>query len=236
MKRLRVLFILVVMISLHIPVSMSEAVEYGSSDSLRSTSSYISQIRLKGTLFTRSLEPLAIIEDTKSGRVTMYKLGDTLDGSLKVAKIERGEILLTSLQGEYKLSLPTGGVAQPTIATADEIIYSGIKNNGDTIIVDRAAVSDAISNAKDIMKNVKVKPYFSSGKRCGVKVTKLTPIGILNDVGVREGDVIMSINGLKIDTPHQIFTAYKKLKEAEELSVKIVRDDKPLTLKYRVTG
>lgn len=229
-------FILVITLSLSLPMPASEARQNRSQDSLRSASSCLSHIRLKGTLFTRNLKPLAIIEDTKSGRVTMYQLGDTLEGALEVIEITRGEVIFRSAQGEYKLSLPTGGVAQPKVAAGEEKVRYQIKKTGDTIVLDRAAISDAIGKARDIMKNVKVKPYFSSGKRCGIKVTKLTPIGILKEVGVMEGDVIMKVNGFKIDTPHQIFSAYKKLKNAKELKVDIVRDDKPLLLTYRITG
>jgi len=72
------------------------------------------------------------------------------------------------------------------------------------------------------------------GKRSGIVVTRFTPIGILSEVGVREGDVIKSINGYRLNSPHQIFKAYKRLKSQQELKVALIRDNEPLMLTYRV--
>ena len=75
-----------------------------------------------------------------------------------------------------------------------------------------------------------------AGDKSGIILTKLTPVGILKEVGVAEGDVIKSINGLNLNTPHQVFNAYKTLKDQKELRVDIIRDNKPLVLTYIIKG
>jgi len=192
-------------------------------------------LRLKGTLFTRSLKPIAIIEDTRSGQVTMYELNDAVDGAFEVVSISRGEVILKGAQGECVLSLPSGTILQPQLAArAESGKWYNIQRQGNTFLVDEATVASAVGRIREIMQNVRIKPSFLAGANSGITVTKLIPVGILAEAGVREGDVIRSVNGFGLNSPYQIFSAYKKLKDQRELKVDIIRDDKPAILTYKV--
>lgn len=234
MRRLYI-SILVVILSLSVSMSITEAAQKKSVDSLRGASSSISYLKLKGTLFTRSLNPLAIIEDTRSGQITMYELGDMIEGDFEIIHIMRGEVSFKTPEGEFKLSFPTGAVWQPQPSSSheDENWYN-IRREGDAFVTDETTISNALRRVRDIMRNVRIRPCFMDGRPSGVMVTRLTPIGILKEVGVREGDVIKSINGFKLNTPHQIFTAYTNLRNQQELRVDIIRDSKPLILTYKI--
>ncbi|NQT95385.1 MAG: hypothetical protein HQ572_02945 [Candidatus Omnitrophica bacterium] len=232
MRRLYII-LLVIALSLPVSISMSEATQERSSDTLRPSAS-MSHLKLKGTLFTRSLKPLVVLEDTRNGRATMYEIGDTIEGVLKIAYITRGEVTFASSDGEYKLSLPTGGVWQPQGLQSEDEKWYRIKKEGNTFLVDESTVKGAIQRTADIMRNIKISPYLKDGKKIGIMVTKLTEIGILKEAGVKEGDIVKSINGLNLNSPHQIFTAYKKLRNQKEIEVDIIRKDKPIILTYRI--
>lgn len=234
MKRISI-FILVVLLSLAISLPVTEATQKEAVGSLRGASSSISHLRLKGTLFTSSLNPLAIIEDTRSGQVTMYELGDIIESDFKIIDITRGEVGLKTIEGEFKISFPAGEVWQPQSSLSPEgENWYNIRREEDIFVVDEATVSNATRSIKEIMKNVKVSPYFVDGKPSGLAVTRFTPTGVLKEVGVREGDVIRSINGLRLNTPYQIFTAYYKLRSQQELKVDIIRDNQPQVLTYQI--
>ena len=190
-------------------------------------------LTLKGTLFTQSLSPLAIIEDARSGQIVMYELGDDVDG-LKIVRIKRGEIILNSSDGEFTLTLPGGGISQPvTDMINDEKWYNVIKQ-GNIITTDRETISGAISRVRDIMRDVKIGPYSADGKKLGIAITRLNEKGILKEIGIKQGDIIETINGLTLNSPYQIFNAYRKLKGKDQLEVKILRSSQPLILTYRV--
>ena len=190
-------------------------------------------LTLKGTLFTQSLSPLAIIEDARSGQIVMYELGDDVDG-LKIVRIKRGEIILNSSDGEFTLTLPGGGISQPvTDMINDEKWYNVIKQ-GNVITTDRETISGAISRVRDIMRDVKIGPYSADGKKLGIAITRLNENGILKEIGIKQGDVIETVNDLTLNSPYQIFNAYRKLKGKDQLEVKILRSSQPLILTYRV--
>ena len=52
-----------------------------------------SNLELKGTIFTNSLEPIAIIRDMKTDKINMYGKGEFI-GSLQLVDVKRGEATL----------------------------------------------------------------------------------------------------------------------------------------------
>ena len=210
---------------------MLSAAQQGRTDVLREAS--FAHLQLKGTLFTESLNPLAIIENTRNGQIMMYELGDDVEG-LKIARISRGEIVLTLKNQEYILSFPQGGIYQPRPAESDEGIWYNITRHGDTITTDKATITGAVLRARDIMRNLKAGPYAEDGKNKGIAINALNEEGILKEIGIKQGDIIKTVNGLTLNSPYQIFNAYRKLKDKDELKVEIWRKGNPLTLTYRV--
>jgi general secretion pathway protein C len=194
-------------------------------------------LQLRGTLFTRNLKPIAIIEDTRTGQTTMYEQGDALEGS-RIVNIIRGEVTLSTLAGEYKLSFPEGAVLQPKTASGGPLAtgknWYNIRREGDTYIVDEATVFNTIQRIPEIIKNVKIGPCFKDGKPSGIIINKLIPIDILKEIGVKEGDVIKNINGFTLNNPHQVFLAYNSLKEQKAITLNVIRDNRPLKLNYKI--
>lgn len=224
-----------IILSLVISLPAAGAIQKSDGDSLREASSSISYLRLKATMFTSSPNPLAIIEDTRSGQATMYELGDLIDGDFKIIDIARGEVSFKAPEGEFKLSFPAGAIWQPQTALGDEdASWYKISRDGDIFVTDQATVSNALRRIREIMKEMKVSPHFIDGEKAGIKVTRLTPVGILKEIGIKEGDVVKDINGLKLNTPYQIFNAFRKLRNQQELTVDIIRGSQPQVLTYRI--
>jgi len=235
MKRIFALTVAILMVTNIITVSYAKPT--ASSSSLRQEALSIDNLKLKGTLFARDLKPLAIIEDTSCGKIMMYELGDKIGESLEITSINRGEVIFRDGKDEFVLSLPAGGIAQPlsdTIKTADDKKWYKVSRQGNTFTVDEATVTNCVLRMKDIAKGVKVEPFSINGKTSGIRVSKLNRTGILKEIGVEEGDVIKTINGYTLNSPYQIFNAYKNLKNRQDMTVDIIRGNKPIVLTYRI--
>ncbi len=223
--------IFIIILSLTTQLIELEAAAENSSGTFCGTS--LSRLTLKGTLFTQSLNPLAIIEDAGSGQIIMYELGDDISG-LRIVCIKRGEITLSCQEGEYKLSFPDGGVFQDAVFEGKGEKWYNISREGNAIITDRETISGAISRVRNIMKNVKISPYSANGKKCGIAITTFNEIGILKEIGIKQGDIIKTVNGFALNSPYQIFNAYRKLRGKDKLVVEIIRKNNPLLLTYGI--
>jgi general secretion pathway protein C len=201
-------------------------------DTLREPS--ISHLELKGTLFTQSINPLAIVENTKNNQILMYEIGDNIEG-LELLAINRGEIVLAFSKRKYTLSFPQGPVSE-VFDLPESGNWFNITRQGDTIITDSATVKRALLRAPQILKGIKAGPYSENGSVSGVAITKLEETGILNEIGIEQGDIIKSVNGLTLNSPYQIFNAYRRLRNKDKLKIDIIRKGRPITLTYIVNN
>ena len=186
-----------------------------------------SDFELKGTVFTRSLKPIAIIKDTKTGKVNMYEAGENI-GKVKILEVKRAEVILQEGKTKYVLALPYGSVRQPHMIDFD------IDKEDTAFHISRADVNKAISRIPQLMRDIKIMPHFTKGRPRGMRLSKVKEGSIFQKAGVKSGDVVKGVNGMTLNTPHQIFRAYKELKNQNNFQVEIVRDGEPTVLNYRV--
>lgn len=201
-----------------------------------------SNLELKGTVFTRpvtttaadnkdscngarSLKPIAIIKDVKTGRVNMYEAGENV-GMVKILEVKRAEVILQEGKAKYVLALPAGSVKQP------ERIDFDIARKDATFYIDRAEINKAILKAPQIMRDIKIMPHFTKGRLQGMRLSRVKQGSIFEKAGVKSGDVVKTVNGMLLNTPHQIFQAYRKLKDKRVFKVEIMRDGKESVLNY----
>ncbi len=184
-----------------------------------------SKLELKGTIFIPLLKPIAVIKDKTTGRINMYEVGENI-GEAKLLEVKRGEIVLQEGKAKYILVLPGGSIKQPKMADFD------IVQEGGTFRISRAEVNKAILKAPQIMRDIKIMPHFAKGRPQGIRLSKVKEGSIFEKAGVKSGDVVKSVNGMTLNTPHQIFSAYKKLKNEKEFRVEVLRDKKLVALDY----
>ncbi|MBN1405226.1 MAG: PDZ domain-containing protein [Candidatus Omnitrophica bacterium] len=184
-------------------------------------------LELKGTVFTKSLKPVAILKDARTGRITMYELGEMIDGK-KITVITRGEVVLQDEKEKYILALPGGGVKQP------EGLDIKIRKEGENFYITKSDVNKAIAKTPLLLKQVKIVPHFSNGRPEGIRLSKVKEGSVFEKAGVKSGDIVKNVNGMSLNTPFQIFQAYKKLKDEKKFKVEVARGKEPVTLSYTI--
>jgi serine protease Do len=74
--------------------------------------------------------------------------------------------------------------------------------------------------------------YF--GTKDGVLVTSVTDDSSAGKAGLRAGDVITSLNGGAVNSTADLRRRLQRLESGDELTLEIVRDKKPMTLKGKI--
>jgi S1-C subfamily serine protease len=78
-----------------------------------------------------------------------------------------------------------------------------------------------------------VEPAYEDGKFKGFRVVQRTPHPVLADEGpVAVGDIIVSANGVRLETPGQFMAAWGKLKSVRQFSIVLLRAHKRIDLKW----
>lgn len=119
-------------------------------------------------------------------------------------------------------------------ASAQEI-KRGIKKLGENKYrIDRELADKALTNRLPTIRKVKARPYTKKGKLVGFKLYGIRRNGLFAQLGIRNGDLVRSINGYKITSIDSAIEAYSRLKNVNDLRVDIDRRNKNKTLELQI--
>ncbi|MGB0646393.1 MAG: hypothetical protein ACPGQS_04415 [Bradymonadia bacterium] len=84
-----------------------------------------------------------------------------------------------------------------------------------------------------MIRSFLVEPAYKDKKFLGFRLIQRTPHPVLSASGpVRTGDIIVSANGVRLETPAQYMAAWGKLKTERAFSVVLLRNGQRVTLKW----
>ena len=97
--------------------------------------------------------------------------------------------------------------------------------------VNRKQVIDLISSGK-IFYQMAVTPYYKNGKIIGFRVNGVKRNSFVYKMGIRRGDIILSVNDYPIRSMEEGFAAFERLKRASEINIRVLRRGREITLSY----
>lgn len=83
-----------------------------------------------------------------------------------------------------------------------------------------------------IVKKTKLVPHSVNGVTLGLRFQKFPTNSILSELGIREFDVLKSINGTELKDLSTLSALFTELKNTNRIEVEIERYGRPLTLRY----
>ena len=83
-----------------------------------------------------------------------------------------------------------------------------------------------------ILQDVRLKKFVAEGEARGVQMTKLRSGSMFEKLGFREGDVVLSVEGLSIAAPKTANS--ESLPGADRLTITILRDNKEIKRTLRL--
>jgi general secretion pathway protein C len=81
---------------------------------------------------------------------------------------------------------------------------------------------------------ISMSPHRADGQLLGYRVTPGTNPVLFNSVGLKNGDIITNLNGLDLTDLQQSLEALTELKEAESLSLEILRSGEYIALDFDI--
>jgi general secretion pathway protein C len=126
--------------------------------------------------------------------------------------------------------LGAGPPAPPAAADARGIVRTG----PDSFALDRSARDALIDGAGDLMRSVAVRPEKQGDDVVGLRITTLKPGTPLDALGVRAGDVLVSLDGIPLTSPDRMLEAYARIRTAMRVSAVVLRDGRQRQLDFEV--
>jgi general secretion pathway protein C len=100
--------------------------------------------------------------------------------------------------------------------------------------VRREKLLENFANVGSLSSQATVTPYFVQGQQLGFRLSQIRAGGVLQQMGLQEGDVLQKVNGLDIYTPQEALQAYQQLQTESTVRLSILRNNSPTTLTYEI--
>jgi len=178
----------------------------------------------------------AIIEDEKKREQHVYKLNDTVQNAT-VKMILADKVVLSVSGKDEVLNLEKRSAAASTATSVATASVSAASATGTTqttrISLRREQVNSAMENLSDLMTQVTIKPYNEEGVE-GLALSNIKPNSLFRRMGLRNGDVLVAVEGQPLTSADQALKLYENLKSSDSASVEINRRGRARIIQYRI--
>jgi general secretion pathway protein C len=189
---------------------------------------------------------LAVIRDNEQKVFGVFGVGTKVHGATLTAILDTRIYLdnagttefLELLAPPQKASPQPPRTSPPAARPKDPLtqeLERGIKKIGDRkYAIQRSTLETVMGNLASLTRSARFVPELRGGKPVGFRILAVRPDGPVASIGLQNGDIVSSLNGLEISSPERSLEAYSKLKSASHLTLALERSGKKVTQDYTI--
>lgn len=189
-------------------------------------------LRLIGTV-TAGEESLALINVGK--KVGVFRLSDEVVSDVTVVDIGRKQVVLDDHGSQRKLVLkkPKNSKVSAIQRSNEPTKHQGVVAvDDDRWQVSRSVANNARANLSSLLKTARMVPQVKNGKTVGFKLVELKKDSLLEQIGLKVGDLVVEINQVKLNSPEKALQIFQQVREANNITLGLIRNGKPKTFEY----
>lgn len=218
------------------------------------------QINLAGTMVSPEEEwSVAILHDPTKKKTVFARVGDKVLSQAEVTSIGRNRVMLVR-DGQIECLRPesvrqaakdrpkpkprrvgggsAGSQSAEKVDTSDlnKLADSAVKNRGNNEYEIQKDALDAVLGDQQKLREQAptVAPFYRDGKPAGFRLNGVRSDSIFSSLGIRNGDVISSVNGQTIDSPQRAMQLYEGLSQRGTIKMVVERGGRPVTITYDI--
>lgn len=188
----------------------------------------VTKLNLIGTFVAAGEAPFAIIEDDKKKVQDVFMLKESIfdQATLKSIFADKVEI-------ERNGQIETLVIDDAPARSADGG-SNAVATEGDTVVVDEAEVDRALENLPLLLTQARAVPYFKEGRSVGLRMFAIKSGSLFEKIGLKNGDILKSINGNSLGDITQAMKLFETLKQERNIGVLVERDRQDHEFKYQI--
>ena len=183
----------------------------------------------------------AVLEDLGTKTQDLYRVGDAI-GQAHIDRIEQNRVVVVNMGVRQVLDLViTGSSSKPGKAVRKEAppvekakpeSVVRVAATGQREINTRASASNVGQVARSFLSKMKLSPLPASGQAAGLRVSGLGDSTMAALVGLRDGDVIQSINGHSVPNRRKATQVLKKARQLGSARLQLLRGQQQKSLAF----
>jgi general secretion pathway protein C len=187
-------------------------------------------LQLVGTFASEDdVQALALITES-NGSARAYKVGELVPGGARLEQILTDRIVLSRNGHLEILSLPREFANTDRAFSSNTLAASlspPMPSNATT--VDASTVAARLRNTigsqpeKTLQDLALATPYIEDGQFLGFRLLPGRDQQLLRELGLRTGDIITQVNGVRLDNPGQGINLLQELLDADQVAIQVQR-------------
>ena len=196
-------------------------------------------LNLIGTVVLRDqAKSIATIEDKSQNMVFPVRIGDTMNDRIEITLIEHLKVTFINKSNnrleyvEIVEDMPALRVeaSHPT-AKSD----GGITKMDETHIqLDQKIIKDGMANLNEVLQQARAIPNFENGMPDGYKILQIVPGSVFDKLGIKNGDVVVGLNGEPINDPGKALGLLNDLPNANHVDIAVKRGGRKMNMSYDI--
>lgn len=183
----------------------------------------VKDLELRGIVWSDKKENrIAIIYDKKMKLEGIYSIGDQITGG-KVKDILKDQIVVTINGKDSRIILSDYTELVKGVNFTEQASY----------VISKKMLKSKLSDMPSLLRSMRVVPYTSKGIR-GFKVVSIKDRFITDKLGLKKGDIILSVNGKDVTNMDNIMQLYSKVQDIEHVNLEILRNREKQSLSFTI--
>jgi|Deesub1362A_J573_1020465.scaffolds.fasta_scaffold08811_3 general secretion pathway protein C len=180
----------------------------------------------------------AIIRNESESKEEIFKKGENVFDRGILIEIKASSVRIRQGGSEYTLSIPfeeaetTKNRTRKKLKSKSSLFARKLSER--EYVIDSRKVEESLSNPKHLLTDARLLPNIKNGKQEGFIITEVVPNGLYHSLGLRNGDILLRINGLEISSPEVAIKAMTALRGMNRVDLDIIRNGKNMTLSYEI--
>jgi len=176
-------------------------------------------LELIGTVAGPAQLARAIIKDLSNNNIALYKITDHIAGA-RIAEIDRNQVLLIHNGQTSILKLSSTQAKQQPVNKTFAPAATSNKPQSKTNTLEK------------ILQTATLQPHITDGQTDGLQLDGLENLAMTKYIGLKNGDVIHSINGQTLTSKQKAFQVFKKARTQARIDIELLRNKKIETLSF----
>jgi general secretion pathway protein C len=189
------------------------------------------QLKLWGTVTGNTQQSYAVIEDTQKREQNLYRVGDSVQDAT-VKAILRAKVVLT-VNGQDEVlameDIQQGSRSAPLASRSRPSSVSRRPIRAQRVSLRRNMIDQAIQDVGKLATEIRIQPSEN-----GLSLSNIKPNSIFRRMGLRNGDVLKSVDGQAIRSVDDALKLYENLKNSDSVSVELQRRGRERTINYNI--
>ena len=173
---------------------------------------------------------LAFIYNSNTDKHRVYKPDDSID-DYKILVIKPGKVILEKNSDRRELLLASG--SRKYMEDRDSVISIDVSG---TMLISRVGIISVLPQANELLRKVKILPVSDavSNKPMGFRIDNVPAQSIIEEAGIKSGDIIQSVQGKEIQSMRDAMQSLEQIRNLPLIKVILIRDNLPIILKYQI--